>query len=96
VIQGLIEAIFIIDLAGSRPIFNWALKAGSNSGLWQSDEGRAIPTDSAGNVFFVGTFFYTVDFDPSQILRYDGTGAFIDIYASGGGLTAPSYLVFGR
>ena len=32
----------------------------------------------------------------NQILRYNGTtGGFIDIYASGGGLVAPSYLVFG-
>lgn len=48
-------AISLIGLSACTPTFNWALKAGSNqAGFGQSDFGKAVTIDSAGNVSGLG------------------------------------------
>ena len=41
-------------------IFQWAMSMGS----WEDDYARKVIVDSNGNVYVVGTFYLTVDFDP--------------------------------
>src|SRR5207244_2461141 len=59
---------------------------GAHSGGLQSPKDLAFGPD--GNLY-VGTY------STNSVLRYSGTtGAFIDTFASGGGLNRPSYLAF--
>ena len=54
------------------------------------DGPRALLFGPDGNLYVTAR-------DTNQVLRYDGTtGAFIDIFASGGGLNGPSGMVFTR
>lgn len=62
VIQLIVGAVFIIGLAGCTPTFNWAFKAGATG----HEMGKAIATDTAGNLYVTGHFSGTVDFDPSS------------------------------
>ncbi len=57
-----------LDSSGN---FVWAVQIGSTN----TDQGVSIATDPAGNVYALGVFMYTVDFDPGP-----GTS---DLYASG-------------
>ena len=52
----------------------------------QNTEGVTIGPDG---------MFYLCDWSRNTINRYDGTGTFIDVFASGNGLLAPNGLVFG-
>lgn len=58
--------IFILKLDASGS-FVWAKRFGESSSV--SDEGRSIAVDASGNVYTMGNFAGTIDFDP-------GTGVF--------------------
>jgi DNA-binding beta-propeller fold protein YncE len=58
----------------------------SGSGCLSQPIGLAFGPD--GNLYVSGS-------GTNQILRYNSTGAFMGLYATGGGLVAPTYLVFG-
>ncbi len=86
--------LFIINLANAQPPFEWvAAYGGSNS-----DGISSITTDNNGNVYVLGEFTLTVDFDPgigvinitsngffdSFIQKLDSNGNLIWIKAIGG------------
>ncbi len=55
----------------------WAHQIGRNN---SPDTGRGIAVDAAGNIYSIGTYAFTVDFDPSAgIANLDGLGS-TDMY----------------
>lgn len=67
-------SIFFFQFANAQaPAFDWVAQIGGSS----SDIGQAIATDASGNVYTIGNFQGTADFDP-------GTGVFNLSSASGG------------
>lgn len=98
------EAEFNFTSSGDSDIFILKLDTSGNL-LWArvlggtgTDEGRSITTDSEGNVYTLGVFENTVDFDPSAsienissngsydvfIQKFDSNGSFIWVKTFGG------------
>ncbi len=65
------EAGFVMKLTGGNGSFVWAshFQANQNSGSSVAD----LATDQSGNVFAVGDFSGTVDFNPSKKVSYNAT-----------------------
>lgn len=62
-----------LSIKAQSPNFQWAVQSGATS----NDEGRAITTDLNGNVYSVGYFSGTVDFDPGiGTYTLSGTGTY--------------------
>ena len=72
------------SLLAAEPTYAWAKKLGGSS----SDLGNSIATDSAGNVYITGSFFWTADFDPgvgtANLTSAGGTDIFISKLNSDG------------
>lgn len=79
--------LFTIQTIAQQPIFEWAKQFGNPSA---SDRGNAVTTDASGNVYIIGDFSGTVDFDPGAsvynltsintttfVLKLDANGSFI-------------------
>jgi len=64
------------SLQAQTTIFEWARGMGSSS--W--DVGHSITTDPNGNVYAVGAFSYTVDFDPGAATANLTSAGATDIY----------------
>jgi large repetitive protein len=78
-----------LDAAGN---FVWAKRFGSTL----ADNGRTVKTDAAGNVYTIGTFTGTVDFDPgagtSNLTAPSGQDVFVSkLDAAGNFVWAKSY-----
>jgi hypothetical protein len=56
----------------------WAFAAGGND----SDEGRGLTLDPAGNVYITGAFAGTADFDPSPNTNNVVSNGFFDVYVA--------------
>lgn len=56
----------------------WAFNLGGND----SDEGRGVTTNDAGNVFITGTFGDTADFDPSENTAVVTSNGFFDVFVA--------------
>src|SRR5688572_22852639 len=67
--------IFILIFSASKISFSQTLHWVKQMGSTDWNEGTAIATDATGNVYSIGIFYGTVDFDP-------GTGVF-NLTASG-------------
>lgn len=55
----LLNLVFL-SVSRSQPVYDWANKIGNTS----TEEGYAIALDGSNNVYVMGKFYYTVDFDP--------------------------------
>ncbi len=58
--------VFVLKMDGQGKVI-WVKQMG---GLTESDRGRAITVDSAGNVYTTGIFYGTADFDPGPGFEY--------------------------
>lgn len=55
--------LYSLTLCGlDAQVFEWAGSMGSTV----QDEGHAVTTDASGNVYTVGNFRYSADFDPGS------------------------------
>jgi len=83
------EDIFILKLDPSGN-FIWAKSIGGNN----SDQNNAVAVDPSGNIYAVGQFTFTVDFNPGTgtfnlnsangnhyVLKLDASGNFISVYS---------------
>lgn len=84
--MGLIALCWIVTPAvvHGQATFEWAKKIGGT----QADAGNAVVTDISGNVYTVGTFMDTVDFNPGtatfNLIAQDNADAFVSkVDASG-------------
>jgi Secretion system C-terminal sorting domain/Beta-propeller repeat len=90
-----IYALLIYEvILAQAPAFEWAKKFGGQLGYL----GKSIATDNLGNIFMVGTFEESIDFDPSEqeyilapigyrdafILKINSNGDFIWVKQFGG------------
>jgi Secretion system C-terminal sorting domain len=71
----ILPILLCISLSAQTPL-EWAINCGSSI-ILNADEGNAVASDSAGNVYVTGTFTGSTDFDP-------GSGTY-NLTASGGG-----------
>src|SRR5690242_8895037 len=91
----LIVMMFIITISYAQtPALKWAKKIGGTA--W--DSGNGIAVDATGNVYVIGQFFGTTDFDPGPgvknltsagdyeafVCKLDATGAYVWAVALGG------------
>jgi hypothetical protein len=69
------EDVFIakFDVSGN---YVWAKKIGSTN----SDRGTSITTNSAGEIFLTGYFYFTVDFDPGSGVINIASAGFADVF----------------
>ena len=71
-------------LLAQNAVFNWANGFGSTD----SDIGRFIASDDSGNIYAIGTFAGTVDFDPDtgvyNLTTMGGTYGFVCKFSSSG------------
>lgn len=64
--QFLIQVFILFFISASAQNFDWAIGIGSV----YADEGNSITTDPLGNVYTIGGFLETVDFDPGPGTTY--------------------------
>lgn len=80
--------LFCYTAKAQTPNFEWAKQIGGEN--VSNSVGRAITTDLAGNVYSIGTFTNTVDFDPDPdstlFITTTGTGFFVSKFNSEGEL----------
>jgi len=83
--QLLITAIFLNLLMGAATpvsaqpvVFDWAIRLGNVD----DDKGNGIVTDAAGNIYTIGNFYGTVDFDPGPLVLNLVTAGYTDIFVS--------------
>lgn len=79
--KGLLTSVFsfiVIFSFAQLPNFQWVAQIGGSS----VDEGRAVATDAFGNVYAIGEFNGTVDFDPGPGIFTLTTIANSDIFVS--------------
>ncbi|OQP44613.1 hypothetical protein A4H97_09605 [Niastella yeongjuensis] len=72
-------------MAHAQPVYNWAKSFGSTG----DENVNKIATDAAGNVYVIGSFSGTVDFDPSPVAQTLDGGSeaiFIGKYDASGNL----------
>ncbi len=69
------EDVFIakFDVSGN---YVWAKKIGSTN----SDRGTSITTNTAGEIFLTGYFYFTVDFDPGSGVVNIASAGFADVF----------------
>jgi len=99
---GATESSRAAGLVGAAPSFGFALKAGSSN----SDSGRSVITDSNGNIYVVGNFTGTADFDSGPgtfaissfagssdafVAKYTATGALVWVRQFGGNSADSGY-----
>ena len=74
-ILSLVVVSFVTNII-AQPYHEWSFGIG-NSGL---DQGRSIASDTSGNVYIIGPYSGTVDFDPGiGVFNLTSTGSF-DVY----------------
>ena len=59
--KGLVFFSFLLILSN---LFSQSFEWAAGMGGYGEDEGNSLTVDAAGNVYTVGTFEYTADFDP--------------------------------
>ncbi|MCK0114727.1 SBBP repeat-containing protein [Gelidibacter sp. F63206] len=67
-----------VTLSAQNPSFEWAKQMSGPS----SENGTALTMDSSGNIYTIGQFYQTVDFDPSAETYHLTSNGELDIFIS--------------
>lgn len=68
--------LLLLSKVSAQPYFQWAQGVGSPT----LEQGRSVTTDTQGNVYVVGVFQGTVDFDPGPSTFTMASAGFRDVY----------------
>ncbi|MBI1288178.1 MAG: T9SS type A sorting domain-containing protein [Flavobacteriales bacterium] len=89
----------LVGVGQQLPIVDWAYRFSNTYPPYRKNEAHSVAIDSAGNSYLIGSFYDTVDFDPSPtgvhelvsnglwdifLLKLDTGGNFVNVWQIGG------------